>query len=103
MPTPIDEKTLKRLEELARIEIKSDAENKLLKDLQKILEHFEELKTVDTENVEPMAGGTVETNVFREDKPSDKRQTASDRLIEQFPEKENGFLKVPAVFENNNE
>ncbi len=100
MPTPIDEKTLKRLEELARIEIKGDAENKLLKDLQKILEHFEELKTVDTENVEPMAGGTVETNVFREDESNVKCQTSNVKLIEQFPEKENGFLKVPAVFDN---
>lgn len=96
----ITKKTLEYLAELARIQI-SGKEEKLLKDLQKILAYFDELKEVDTENVEPMAGGTIEMNVFREDEQatSDKRQGKMENLIEAFPEKENGFLKVPAVFE----
>lgn len=100
----IDKKTLEHLAELSRIEIgdkRQATSEKLLKDLQKILGHFEELKEVDTENIEPMAGGTIEMNVFREDEQatSDKRQGKRENLIEAFPEKENGFLKVPAVFE----
>lgn len=108
----INKKTLEYLAELGRIELEAptpkrgrgpdrNVGNKLLKDLQKILGHFEELKEVDTENIEPMAGGTIEKNVFREDEQatSDKRQGKRENLVEAFPEKENGFLKVPAVFE----
>lgn len=122
----INKKTLEYLAELSRIELEKKSEDKLLKDLQKILGHFEELKEVDMENVDPTRppstsskaksgavaggraerdlshaerGGTIEMNVFREDEPSVKRQMPAVQLTGQFPEKENGFLKVPAVFE----
>jgi aspartyl-tRNA(Asn)/glutamyl-tRNA(Gln) amidotransferase subunit C len=98
----LSKKTLEYLAELARIEIgdkRQATSDKLLKDLQNILGYFEELKEVDTENIEPMAGGTVEKNVFRDDIESDKRQAARDKLVEQFPEKENDYLKIPPVFE----
>ncbi len=97
--TPITKKTLEHLAELARIEIEKDKEDKLLKDLQKILGHFEELKEVDTENVEPMAGGTIEENIFREDESNVKCQASNAKLKDAFPEKEGDFLKVPPVFE----
>jgi len=117
MPTPINKKTLEYLAELSRIELEKESEEKLLKDLQKILAYFEELREVDTENIEPMAGGTlvlsevegIEKNFFREDVPtqinadnisvnqhSNQRKSA---LTGQFPEEKNGFLKVPPVFE----
>ncbi len=95
----INEKTLEYLANLSRIELDKRSEGKILEDIRKILNYFEELKEVDTENIEPMAGGTVEKNVFREDIKSDKQQAASDKLVEQFPKKENGFLKIPPVFE----
>lgn len=97
-------KTLEYLAELSRIDIgdkgqaTSDKEEKLLKDLQKILEYFEELKEVNTENIEPMAGGTIGKNVFRNDEEGSALSN-TEGLIEQFPEKENGFLKIPPVFE----
>jgi len=95
----INKKTLGYLAELSRIELNKESEEKLLKDLQKILAYFEELKEVDIENIEPMAGGTIGINIFREDQESEEREVKSEKLIEQFPEEENGFLKVPAVFE----
>jgi len=98
MATPINKKTLEYLAELSRIELDKKSEEKLLEDLQKILEYFEQLKEVDTENIEPMAGGTIEKNVFRNDEGGSAPGNA-EGLIEQFPEKENGFLKIPPVFE----
>lgn len=106
MAVLINKKTLEYLAELSRIELNDREEERILKDLQKILDYFEELKEINTENtclpagrVEPPAGGTIKKNVFREDETSGKGQGTSDRLIEQFPEKQNGFLKVPPVFE----
>ncbi|PIW34667.1 MAG: Asp-tRNA(Asn)/Glu-tRNA(Gln) amidotransferase GatCAB subunit C [Candidatus Nealsonbacteria bacterium CG15_BIG_FIL_POST_REV_8_21_14_020_37_12] len=108
MPDLINKKTLEYLAGLGRIELDKKHEEKMLGDLQNILGHFDELKEVDTEDVEPLAGGTIETNVFRNDEgfklPADAkalagRQVSSSNLTKAFPEKEGDFLKVPPVFE----
>ncbi|NCO44806.1 Asp-tRNA(Asn)/Glu-tRNA(Gln) amidotransferase subunit GatC [Candidatus Wolfebacteria bacterium] len=115
MPDLINKKTLEYLAGLGRIELDKKHEEKMLGDLQNILGHFDELKEVDTEDVEPLAGGTIEKNVFREDDPTqtiadltrintdDSRRSVSSpyrsALVEAFPEKEGDFLKVPPVFE----
>jgi len=102
----INKKTLEHLAELGRIDLDKRSEEKLLRDLQSILEYFEELKIVDTENVEPMAGGlrlaeggTNPKNIFREDEAISGGQTSPVQLTGQFPEEENGYLKIPPVFE----
>ena len=97
MSSPIDKKTLKHLTELARIELSSNEEEKLLKDLTKILDHFEELKEVDTTNVAPLAGGSDLKNVFRED--AERENTLQGEGVDGFPEHKDGFLKIPPVFE----
>ncbi len=63
--------------------------------------YFDQLKEVDTENVEPMTGGTFQKNIFREDVSDIRREinATNEEIIEAFPEKENGLLKVPPVFE----
>ncbi len=112
MRNSINKKTLEYLAELSRIELELEVPTpeggrgpdrrigeKLLKDLQKILEYFDELKEVDTENIEPLAGGTIGKNVFRKDEAENQKpKIKSQKLKEQFPEEENGFLKVPPVF-----
>lgn len=94
----LTQKDLKHLSGLARFELPEAGEEKLLKDLRKILEHFEELKELDTTGVEPMAGGTFNKNVFRDDN-SGKNKLASEASIEAFPEVDGKFLKIPSVFE----
>jgi aspartyl-tRNA(Asn)/glutamyl-tRNA(Gln) amidotransferase subunit C len=96
MSSPIDKKTLEHLAELARIELTADEGTRLLHDLQKILEHFEELKGVDTTNIPPLAGGSMEKNVFRND--DERENTLRGAGVENFPEKKGGFLKIPSVF-----
>jgi aspartyl-tRNA(Asn)/glutamyl-tRNA(Gln) amidotransferase subunit C len=93
----IDKKTIENLAELARLELSKKERDSLLKDLEKILSHFEELKEIDTEGVPPMSGGTLEKNVLRED--GEGRVLPRERAISDFPEEEKGFLRVPPVFE----
>lgn len=98
----LNKKTLEYLAGLGRIEIKEKDEEKLLKDIKEILGYFEQLKEVDTENIEPLAGGTIEKNVFRKDEELTETKNLklkTQNTTEQFPEKENGFLKIPPVFE----
>lgn len=97
MPSPINKKVIKHLAELARLELTAKEEDRLLKDLQGILAHFEELQGLDTAEVQPMAGGTQLKNNFREDEDRENKYAGTG--VEGFPEKEGGFLKVPRVFE----
>jgi len=94
----LDKKHLEHLAALSRIELHKDEEDKLLADLRKILDHFKELEEVNTKNVPPISGGTALKNVMREDEVREDR-LKSDKAVEQFPDQEHGFLKVPPVFE----
>ncbi|MFA6136422.1 MAG: Asp-tRNA(Asn)/Glu-tRNA(Gln) amidotransferase subunit GatC [Candidatus Paceibacterota bacterium] len=100
----INEEVLKHLFKLARIEEEQSPQRreKLLKDLSKILDYFNELNEVDTSNVEPMSGGTFLSDVFREDGQKsvddDARGKQRKESVEQFPKKEGDYLKIPPVF-----
>ena len=72
-------------------------EEKLLKDLGNILEHFEELGTLDTTKIPPMAGGSDLMNVLRAD--DERENTNRGAGVDAFPESKNGYNKVPPVFE----
>lgn len=97
MVSPINKKNLKHLAELARVELLGKEEERIFKDLQKILDHFEELKELNTESVTPMTGGTSLKNVFR----ADEREGATNlgAGAHAFPKEKNGFLEIPPVFE----
>lgn len=93
----INKKTIEYLAELSRIKLDAKEEEKLIKDLANILEHFEELKSLDASGIETMNGGTDLKNEFRED--GERANTNRGEGTEAFPESEKGFLKVPPVFE----
>ncbi|MBI3589528.1 MAG: Asp-tRNA(Asn)/Glu-tRNA(Gln) amidotransferase subunit GatC [Candidatus Liptonbacteria bacterium] len=98
MPSPINKKVIKHLAELARLELTPREEDRLMKDLQEILAHFEELQKLDTNEVKPMTGGTQLKNAFREDK--DRKNKYAGAGVEAFPDNEKGFLKIPPVFDS---
>lgn len=98
----LDKKLLEHLAALARIELYEREEEKFLRDLGKILEHFNELKELDTANVVSLSGGTQLHNVTREDSTTIgevPREEEARSAVEALPEKERGFLKIPPVFE----
>jgi aspartyl-tRNA(Asn)/glutamyl-tRNA(Gln) amidotransferase subunit C len=96
MASALNKHDLEHLAKLARIELDPKEEEKLLKDLGAILDHFKELQTIDTTSVPPMTGGTDLINVFRED--DERENTNQGAGIDAFPEKKDGFLKIPPVF-----
>ena len=100
----IDEHTLEHLYKLSRIASGSDEvrEKKILKDLSQILDHFNELQEVDTDAVEPLAGGTDVHSVYHADDSvydADAHEREREHILSQFPEHERGYLKVPPIFE----
>ena len=99
MSGQINEETIEHLAGLARIELEKDAKknNKLISDLSSILDYFKDLNTVNTEGIAPAVGGSFVKDVYRED---EARDVSNESLLKgQFPKSENGFLKIPPVFE----
>lgn len=88
--------------QLARIELTSEEEKKFAGQLGAVLENFELLNKVNTENVESTAQVTGLVNVFREDAIANPNGIASrDELLSNASAVENGSIKVPGVFESN--
>lgn len=93
----ISKSEVKHLAELSRIELTDEEEERLAHDLGKILDHFAELKEVDTENVQPLTGGALVMNALRDDTDASGR-VENDKAVESFPDKAGNLLKVPPVF-----
>jgi len=101
MPQIIDKASLGHLAKLARLKLTAKENQIFLKDLQKILNYFNQLQAISTDEIEPMTGGTVQKNILREDEVNIERKPHSvndvGRIVEAFPETDKGYLKVPKV------
>ena len=99
----LHKKDVEHLAALARLEISSEEAESLTSDLEKILAHFEELKEVNTENILPLTGGTNSKNIARDDFAEDentREKSDTGKGKDQFSStNDDGFLKIPAVFE----
>lgn len=93
----INKKLLEKLTNLSRIELGSN-EGEMLEDFKKIVDYFEDLEKLDVEGVDPVSGGSDLINSFREDDSGDKRLDPKD-AIDSLPDKKDGYLKVPSVFD----
>jgi aspartyl-tRNA(Asn)/glutamyl-tRNA(Gln) amidotransferase subunit C len=88
---------IKHVASLAKISLTAEEEKVFSEDLDKILDYVAELQELDTEGVTPMTGGTDNVNAFRD--MNDDTSFAPQEIVEQFPEKEDGLLRVPKIFE----
>jgi aspartyl-tRNA(Asn)/glutamyl-tRNA(Gln) amidotransferase subunit C len=94
----MDFKEINHLLELARIKISSQEKEKISGDLEKILDYVNQLQEVDTKGVEPMTGGTMIENVYREDEINEQRQYSKDKLKNSAFDTEGDYFKIPPVF-----
>lgn len=95
----VDKETLAKIAHLARLKIKPEEEDGLLKDMNEILNWVDKLKEVDTEGVEPITHMTEEKNILR----SDKAESVISRedALKNAPEQDGQFFKVPPVIKRN--
>lgn len=118
----ITQKDVEHIANLARIELSEAEKQKMEKELSGILDFFEQLNTVNTDGVLPMAGGTMlenpaldrgafiplfqegvsfkgGVNRMREDTAVDiALEEKPAELLQAVPEKKDGWVKVKAVF-----
>jgi len=88
---------LKHLAELAKIEFTEEELESFLNDINQILNYVEEIKKLDLEKFEPMIGGILQQLILREDEIERADPKTKDLIKNQFPEKQDDFLKTPRI------
>lgn len=93
----VDKKTLYKIAHLSRLEIQEQDENKIMKDMSKIITWVEKLNEVDTEGVEPLTSMSHEVNILREDEV--KLHLEHEKALKHAPNKDSDYFRVPKVLE----
>ena len=94
---PISTAEVKKIAELARLELTPEEERRHAETISAVLEYMKILNEVDSEGVVPTYHVTGLQNVYREDEP--KECLLRDKLIAALPAVEQEELVVPEVFE----
>ncbi len=99
----IRKEQVEHVAKLARLEVSEDEKAMFARQLSAILTYMDQLKEVDTEEVdtegvEPTATVLPTENVFREDavKPS----LTQERALANAPDQADGFFRVPKILED---
>ena len=93
----IDKNTINKIARLSRIKLEDKESEDYIKDLNHILDWVEQLNEVDTEKVEPLSNISSSILPKREDISNDTN--SSDEILENAPDKLEGFFAVPKVVE----
>ena len=93
----IDKNTINKIARLSRIKLDDKESEDYIKDLNSILDWVEQLNEVNTENVEPLSNISSSTLPKREDVYKDVN--SSEEILENAPDKLEGFFAVPKVVE----
>ncbi len=94
----ITEKEVERIAQLARLELNEKEKPKFQKELSLILDYVVKLKELDVSQVEPTTSGISVANVMRPDSTDNLYSPETTaKILDQAPEKKDGFVKVKAI------
>ncbi|MDJ0702128.1 MAG: Asp-tRNA(Asn)/Glu-tRNA(Gln) amidotransferase subunit GatC [Leptolyngbyaceae cyanobacterium MO_188.B28] len=91
----IDLDQVRKVAHLARLELTPDEETQFTTQLGSILEYFEQLSELDTENVEPTTRAIDMSNVTRPDEL--EIFSGRENILDCAPEREDDYFKVPKI------
>ena len=93
--TKITNEEVKKVANLARLELNEDEINNHAEQLEKILEYIKHLEKIETNDV-PCTTRAIEViNVFRRD--DNRSSDFTEELLELAPEVEDKYFKVPKI------
>jgi len=93
----INKDTIKKISKLARISVTNDETDRLEKDLNSILKFVEQLKELNTDNVEPISSVSDQDLTMNKDEV--KKINVKDDILKNAPEKNSNYYVVPKVIE----
>ena len=88
---------VEHIAKLARLELTDGQQELYREQLSAILDYIAKLRTLDTTDVPPTAGGGLTHMVLRLDESLPSLPT--EKLLENAPEREDDQFKIPPVFE----
>ncbi|MDJ0746254.1 MAG: Asp-tRNA(Asn)/Glu-tRNA(Gln) amidotransferase subunit GatC [Xenococcaceae cyanobacterium MO_167.B27] len=91
----IDREQVKKVAHLARLNITSEEEEQFTTQLNSILDYFEQLSELDTENVPPTTRAIEVSNITRPDELEPFH--SKDALLASAPEQEGQYFRVPQI------
>ncbi|ACB49635.1 glutamyl-tRNA (Gln) amidotransferase subunit C [Crocosphaera subtropica ATCC 51142] len=97
----LDRQQVQKIAHLARLDITSEEEEKFADQLSDILDYFEQLSELDTENVPPTTRAIELSNITRQD--SFELYHDRDALLNEAPNPEGDFFRVPQILNTDEE
>ena len=93
--TKITKEEVRKVAELARLELNENEINNHAEQLEKILEYIKQLEEIDTNDV-PCTTRAIEViNVFRKDKK--QNSDCTEEILDLAPSREDEYFKVPKI------
>ena len=86
---------VKKVAQLARLELNENEINQHAEQLDKILEYIKQLEKINTEDVPCTTRAIEVVNVLRKDEK--KNYENSEEILDLAPSRENKFFKVPKI------
>ena len=94
----IDEEIFRKLEKLSHLKIDESKKEEVIGQLSDILEYVDNLKELDTENLDSFFSTLPGNTPMREDIASNDPSIAKE-ILEHAPQSEDDFFIVPAIIE----
>ena len=86
---------VKKVAQLARLELNESEINQHAEQLEKILEYIKQLEKINTEDIPCTTRAIEVVNVLRKDEKKDYNN--SEEILDLAPSRENKFFKVPKI------
>ena len=93
--TKISKEEVKKVAQLARLELNEGEIKNHAEQLEKILEYIKQLERIQTDDIPCTTRAIEVVNVFREDEK--KNFDCSEELLELGPSREDQYFKVPKI------
>jgi aspartyl-tRNA(Asn)/glutamyl-tRNA(Gln) amidotransferase subunit C len=97
MAQRITEDEVRHAARLARLELSDDDVNRFTRQLADVLDYMAQIKSLDVENVEPMAHPLDMPNVLRDDHPA--APLSREAALKNAPASDGTFFQVPKVLD----
>lgn len=93
----VEDKDVKYVANLARLQVTDEEAARFKKDLNKILDYMETLNELDTDGIEPLEHVTDTTAPFRRDEA--KSPLDHNDALKNAPDADSDYFRVPKVIE----
>lgn len=91
----INEELIDQLAHLSRLEFSTEEKQKILNDLNRILDYIDQLNELNTDNVEPLIYLAPNQNILRDDVVNETLK--KEDALANAPKKDSDYFRVPKI------